>query len=73
MHDRNGARRWRKTNSAQVTELGYMGIGVKDLSAWKDFATTNTIGFEVADEGESDRRSIAGLSYGYNKTIMRYK
>jgi len=24
----------------QVTELGYMGIGVKDLDAWKNFATT---------------------------------
>ena len=22
----------------QVTELGYMGIGVKDLDAWKHFA-----------------------------------
>ena len=25
----------------QVTELGYMGIGVKDLDAWKHFATGN--------------------------------
>src|SRR5271154_3893394 len=38
----------------QVTELGYMGVGVKDLAAWKDFAA-NVVGFEVADEGESDR------------------
>src|ERR1700689_1285025 len=38
----------------QVTELGYMGLGVKDLDAWKNFATS-IVGFEVADEGESDR------------------
>ena len=38
----------------QVTELGYMGIGVKDLDAWKHFATS-IVGFELADEGESDR------------------
>src|SRR5260370_21870053 len=37
----------------QVTELGYMGIGVKDLDAWKNFAAS-IVGFELADEGESD-------------------
>ena len=26
----------------QVTELGYMGIGVKDLDTWKHFAATIT-------------------------------
>ncbi|HZC47132.1 MAG TPA: VOC family protein, partial [Candidatus Acidoferrum sp.] len=38
----------------QVTELGYIGLGVKDLDAWKSFAT-NIMGLELADEGESDR------------------
>ena len=38
----------------QVTELGYIGLGVKDLDAWKTFAT-NIMGLELADEGESDR------------------
>lgn len=38
----------------QVTELGYMGIGVKDLDAWKDFAT-RIVGLELADEGERGR------------------
>ncbi len=28
---------------SQVTELGYLGIGVKDLEAWKNFAT-NIVG-----------------------------
>ena len=35
----------------QVTELGYMGIGVKDLDAWKKFAT-EIVGLELVDEGE---------------------
>lgn len=38
----------------QVTELGYMGIGVADLDAWKTFAS-EVVGLEVADEGERDR------------------
>jgi len=38
----------------QVTELGYMGVGVKDLAAWKEFAG-QIMGFEVTDEGEPDR------------------
>ena len=38
----------------QVTELGYMGIGVKDLDGWKAFAS-EIVGLEVADEGERDR------------------
>jgi len=39
---------------AGITELGYMGIGVKDLDAWKDFAA-NILGLELLDEGERDR------------------
>lgn len=38
----------------QVTELGYIGFGVKDLEAWKKFAA-DVLGMEVIDEGESDR------------------
>lgn len=38
----------------QVTELGYMGLGVKNLDAWKDYAA-NILGLEVADEGEPHR------------------
>jgi 2,3-dihydroxyethylbenzene 1,2-dioxygenase len=39
---------------AQVTELGYMGIGVKDPAAWQHFAT-GILGMELVEEGESDR------------------
>ena len=38
----------------QVTELGYIGIGVKKFDEWKAFAT-NILGMELADEGEPDR------------------
>ena len=38
----------------QVTELGYIGFGVKDLEAWKQFAT-DVLGMEVVEEGERDR------------------
>jgi 2,3-dihydroxybiphenyl 1,2-dioxygenase len=38
----------------QVTEMGYMGLGVRDLDAWKSFAT-DIVGLELSDEGERDR------------------
>jgi len=53
---------------AHVTELGYMGIGVKDLAAWKDFAT-NIVGFELADEGEPDRCYLR-MDYLHHRIIM---
>ena len=37
----------------QVTELGYMGLGVKDLAAWKEFAG-RIMGFEVAGVAAAD-------------------
>jgi 2,3-dihydroxyethylbenzene 1,2-dioxygenase len=37
-----------------VTELGYIGLGVSDLEAWKAFAR-DILAFEVVDEGEGDR------------------
>jgi 2,3-dihydroxybiphenyl 1,2-dioxygenase len=38
----------------QVTELGYFGVGVSDLEAWKTFAR-KILALEVVDEGETDR------------------
>lgn len=38
----------------QVTELGYMGIGVKHLDRWKDYAA-KILALEVVDEGEPGR------------------
>ena len=53
---------------AHVTELGYMGIGVKDLAAWKNFAT-NIVGFELADEGEPDRCYLR-MDYQHHRIVI---
>ena len=52
----------------QVTELGYMGIGVKDIAAWKDFATT-VVGLELVDEGERDRCYLR-MDYWHHRLIL---
>jgi 2,3-dihydroxyethylbenzene 1,2-dioxygenase len=52
----------------QVTELGYVGIGVKDLAAWKDFAT-NIVGFELADDGEPDRCYLR-MDYWHHRLVV---
>jgi 2,3-dihydroxybiphenyl 1,2-dioxygenase len=52
----------------QVTELGYMGIGVKDLDAWKHFAT-DIVGFELSEEGESDRCYLR-MDYTHHRIVM---
>ena len=57
----------------QVTELGYMGIGVKDLDEWKNFAS-KVVGFELVDEGERDRcylRMMAEVSVVMRGARMR--
>jgi 2,3-dihydroxybiphenyl 1,2-dioxygenase len=38
----------------KVTEFGYLGIGVKDADAWREFAT-QVVGMELLDEGDGDR------------------
>ena len=52
----------------QVTELGYMGIGVKDLATWKDFAT-NIVGMELTDEGERDRCYLR-MDYWHHRLVL---
>ncbi len=52
----------------QVTELGYMGIGVKDLEAWKNFATA-IVGMELADEGEHDRCYLR-MDYWHHRLVL---
>ncbi|MEP6869910.1 MAG: VOC family protein, partial [Novosphingobium sp.] len=37
-----------------VTELGYIGLSVSDLDAWRTYAA-EVAGMEVVDEGEGDR------------------
>jgi 2,3-dihydroxybiphenyl 1,2-dioxygenase len=36
-----------------VTQLGYLGIGVSDIAAWRDFAC-NVLGLEESGRGEND-------------------
>ena len=52
----------------QVTELAYMGVGVKDLDAWKNFATS-IVGFELADDGESDRCYLR-MDYLHHRIVV---
>jgi 2,3-dihydroxybiphenyl 1,2-dioxygenase len=52
----------------QVTELGYMGIGVKDIGAWKEFATA-VVGLELVDEGERDRCYLR-MDYWHHRLIL---
>lgn len=41
-------------SKAKVTELGYLGISVKDAAAWKRYAG-EYVGMQIVDEGEADR------------------
>src|SRR5438105_13339353 len=52
----------------QVTELGYMGLGVKDLEAWKNFATA-LVGLELAEEGERDRCHLR-MDYWHHRIVL---
>ncbi len=52
----------------QVTELAYMGIGVKSLDEWKNFAAT-IVGLEVLDEGERDRCYLR-MDYWHHRIVL---
>jgi 2,3-dihydroxybiphenyl 1,2-dioxygenase len=52
----------------EVTELGYIGIGVKDAEAWKRFAQ-ELLALEVADEGEGDRFYLR-MDYWHHRIVV---
>ncbi len=52
----------------QVTELGYIGIGVKQLDEWKRFAA-EIVGLEVADDGEPDRCYLR-MDYWHHRIVL---
>jgi 2,3-dihydroxybiphenyl 1,2-dioxygenase len=52
----------------QVTELGYLGVGVKDLAEWKSFAA-GIVGFEIADESEPDRCYLR-MDYNHHRIVL---
>src|SRR5260370_1247082 len=59
----------RRANSMiQVTELGYMGVGVKNLEEWKNFATS-IVGMELVDDGESDRCYLR-MDYQHHRIVL---
>jgi 2,3-dihydroxyethylbenzene 1,2-dioxygenase len=51
-----------------VTELGYMGLSVSDLEAWKAFAR-DVLGLEVVDEGERDRCYLR-MDYWHHRIVL---
>jgi len=53
----------------QVTELGYIGIEVKNVEEWKEFATQIT-GLELADDGERDRCYLR-MDYWHHRIAMQ--
>src|ERR1700733_11378191 len=57
-----------EVNMIQVTELGYMGIGVKNLDEWQNFAT-QIIGMQLADDGERDRRYLR-MDYWHHRLVL---
>ena len=52
----------------QVTELGYMGIGIKRLDEWKSFAT-RILGMELSDDGERDRCYLR-MDYWHHRLVL---
>lgn len=52
----------------QVTELGYMGIGVKKLDEWKHFAA-DIVGMEVTNDGEPDRCYLR-MDYWHHRLVL---
>jgi 2,3-dihydroxybiphenyl 1,2-dioxygenase len=51
-----------------VTELGYVGLGVKDLAAWKRFAC-EIVGLEACDEGEAGRAYLR-MDYWHHRIFL---
>src|SRR5450432_3697174 len=52
----------------QVTELGYMGIGVSKLDEWKSFAT-QILGLQLSDDGERDRCYLR-MDYWHHRLVL---
>jgi len=51
-----------------VTELGYMGFGVKNLEEWKKFAA-DVLGMEVAEDGQGDRCYLR-MDYWHHRIVL---
>nr|QLG20571.1 1,2-dihydroxynaphthalene dioxygenase [uncultured bacterium] len=51
-----------------VTELGYLGFGVSNMDAWREYAS-KVMGLEVFDEGEKDRFYIR-MDYQHHRITV---
>lgn len=51
-----------------VTELGYIGIGVENEQAWRDYAT-QVVGLELLDEGLDDRFFLRMDNWHHRVTV----
>ena len=51
-----------------ITELGYMAIGVSNLSRWKEFAT-EILGLELVDGGEA-KRCYLRMDFWHHRLIV---
>jgi 2,3-dihydroxybiphenyl 1,2-dioxygenase len=51
-----------------VTELGYLGLGVSDLEAWKAFAR-DILALELVDENEGDRCYLR-MDYWHHRFVL---
>jgi 2,3-dihydroxyethylbenzene 1,2-dioxygenase len=54
-------------NKVTVTELGYIGIGVKDLSAWRTFAS-DILGMEYC---EVDGAAKLRMDYWHYRILLQ--
>ena len=52
----------------QVTELSYMGIGVKNPDEWKNFAA-RIIGMELVEDEERDRCYLR-MDYWHHRIVL---
>jgi 2,3-dihydroxyethylbenzene 1,2-dioxygenase len=52
----------------QVTELGYVALGVRGLAEWKRFAA-EIVGLEVVDEGEAGRCHLR-MDYWHHRILL---
>ncbi len=52
----------------QVTELGYIGIGVTDMEAWRRFAR-EILALEAVDDGEGDRFYLR-MDYWHHRIVV---
>jgi 2,3-dihydroxybiphenyl 1,2-dioxygenase len=52
----------------RITELGYMGIGVKDFKQWKSFAS-RIMGMELADD-EEPGRCFLRMDYWHHRLVL---